>query len=422
MSKPVCILHILGVVLIMSVWVFRIPALESISMFLFFSTYIVDVVKEKRIARFRWSREKWLYVAFILLFLIAPLWQLFTGSFAEHYYNRFMSNRLYFLMAGIVGMLGLSEKVKTKYIAYSMAAVSLFMILFILFKMDWPYFFSQAAKRWVIAEVRVKYFTDHLVFNMYLNTTLVFIFHTLKKDAHGKWSKWFLTASAAIIVLAECTSEGRTGLAVMAVILAIFLFSRIKRKSFQVVIAACIALICGGFLLLRHGQSAIIKDENSRFALFLQHDRLFTPDSTDSNRTAIWRVGMHVIQEKPLLGYGISGARVAYVDKGFTDRDFMEKYYEPLYLAARPDPKHKYGAHVHNSFLDIWMQHGILGVLLLIFVFIWPVIISPPKNRLSVIMLVIVFGSQALVDIIGGAVITQALAFGLLLLLCDTTS
>ena len=50
-------------------------------------------------------------------------------------------------------------------------------------------------------------------------------------------------------------------------------------------------------------------------------------DVNTNARRFIWKTALHVIGEKPLLGYGVSDGRKAYVDYSVTDEDFCQYYF-----------------------------------------------------------------------------------------------
>lgn len=416
-NKILFSIHLTGALIIMATWIFPQIIWQTIGLALFVPTYIADIVMKKRITNFRWSKDKWLYIAFLVLVLMTPIWQVFTDSLSDHIYTRTLEKRLLLLLFGIVGLLGLDHRVKIRYFAYVMSAVSVALIIYLFAKVDWGYFSEQAAKRWVLAEVRQQYIASHLFFNLYLNTTLVLLFHTLSHDRLQRWVKTLLTAACCLIIGTLMTTEGRTGLLAMLAVSAVFLFCQLKSKAIRVSIVGFLIIIAATYAVLRFCQPAIIKDNNSRFALLVHTDRLFTPASTDNSRLAIWQNAWKVISRKPVLGYGVSKGRKVFVDTAVKDSNFYENYYQNMFLKAFPDEKDRYMAHPHNAFLDIWIQHGLPGLLTLAFIFIWPLPAAPKENRLSVFLFIIVYGLQAMFEVLGNALVIPALAFGLVLMM-----
>jgi exopolysaccharide production protein ExoQ len=73
-------------------------------------------------------------------------------------------------------------------------------------------------------------------------------------------------------------------------------------------------------------------------------------DRSLTGRTAIWKASIRAIVERPLLGYGWGGV--------FTGNDL-----EPTYTIQR---RTKFlTPHAHNAVLNLWLQLGIVGVILM---------------------------------------------------------
>ena len=82
-----------------------------------------------------------------------------------------------------------------------------------------------------------------------------------------------------------------------------------------------------------------------------------------------WRLALHLIEQRPFTGWGLSGypkAKQAMVDQGLAHPSVME-----------------YG-HAHNEILDMWVKRGLLGlVLLLLFYAVPAYVFWPTHQRLS---------------------------------------
>lgn len=157
-------------------------------------------------------------------------------------------------------------------------------------------------------------------------------------------SKWLPGASLGLAVLMAylAQSAGMTvamGLIAFAAVVAIFAEGRpkpVRHRIYRVAIAVLSVVIVLGILL--------------REVVFDLLDR--SPDAT--GRFSIWEKVWGLITEKPLEGWGWIGYWIPGVEpfEGLVEINGV-----PMYQA-------------HNAYLDIWMQLGILGLVLLVWLMI----------------------------------------------------
>ena len=79
---------------------------------------------------------------------------------------------------------------------------------------------------------------------------------------------------------------------------------------------------------------------------------------TEHDRWLSWKAAIAAIEEAPLLGYGIGDAK-----------DVLVAKYKELGSMYQNHAKHRYNA--HNQFLQTWLETGVLGVFILLFIFTW---------------------------------------------------
>ncbi|AXT61818.1 hypothetical protein D1816_16130 [Aquimarina sp. AD10] len=128
------------------------------------------------------------------------------------------------------------------------------------------------------------------------------------------------------------------------------------------------------------------------FIVFLQNPRVFvfyknvsdnTIQNTKTDNTTVeksrlltWDASIKLIQEAPLLGYGI----------GDTNDVLMKKYEELNYVSNYTN---KYNA--HNQFLQTFLQTGIIGFLILISIFILLALrMRRSRNEFSVFLILFI--------------------------------
>src|SRR5690606_18692132 len=79
---------------------------------------------------------------------------------------------------------------------------------------------------------------------------------------------------------------------------------------------------------------------------------------TEHDRWLTWKAAIKAIEEAPLLGYGVGDAK-----------DVLVAKYKELGPAYQNHVKHRYNA--HNQFLQTWLETGIPGIFILLFIFTW---------------------------------------------------
>jgi O-antigen ligase len=99
---------------------------------------------------------------------------------------------------------------------------------------------------------------------------------------------------------------------------------------------------------------------------------LFKKDSANG-RTLIWKVTLNMIADHPLAGTGIGGFKANYMD------------YQATYFKAHPETDEAMLAgdtnYAFNELLQQTSEHGIVGGLLLVFIFISALITNPAKKN-----------------------------------------
>ena len=79
---------------------------------------------------------------------------------------------------------------------------------------------------------------------------------------------------------------------------------------------------------------------------------IFGKDSTLTGRTYLWQQGIEAIRENPILGTGYQG----YWVPGFAD---AERLWDDFFITARS------GFHFHNTFIEVAVETGLVGLALL---------------------------------------------------------
>jgi O-antigen ligase len=105
-------------------------------------------------------------------------------------------------------------------------------------------------------------------------------------------------------------------------------------------------------------------------------------ETTDS-RIIIWNNALHTIKEKPIAGHGIGDAL-----------DELIKEHEKTGYASGVEKR----LDAHNQFLETWLQSGIIGLISLLLVFIFPVYHAIKKKQELLFLFLLVAFTQLLFE------------------------
>lgn len=149
-----------------------------------------------------------------------------------------------------------------------------------------------------------------------------------------RWLAWVcFILSLALLLL----SNSITALVVFSTLLILLPLYRALRWRYTLAVPLLI------FAVVMVGAVAVYSVSNTEIVL----DALGR-DATLTGRTPLWDAVMDMIRERPWLGYGYSAFWLG-----------LEGESAKLWLATGQEY-----AHAHNSFLDLWLQLGLLGVVI----------------------------------------------------------
>lgn len=341
--------------------------------------FLADYAANRRWRTWSWHRDKWLYVALIVYYLFIPLWQLGSDTYDQQRFFYILETHLSLLLCGGIGIMGLNNMVKVRHIAYVMLASCLFTSFYIIFRSGgWAFFAhwpGEQAKLFTF--FRIKWVSSHMVYNLYLNTTLIFAIYLLKQKDVRRSVKIGVTAVCVWIFYLLCLTEGRIGLFTALLIGVTLLLTYTYRLRLNQFVPIMIIYIAAGALVIS------------------QHKR-FKSDSIEHNpRWVIWEASIDVIKEKPLTGHGVCGAKARLTEKSLVGEGELQDYYRPRINETN---KHRL-PHPHNAFLQAWSDFGIAGVATLLFIFLFPLTMQPVRHRIYVFMIVGCFIIQSMTDL-----------------------
>ncbi|MFI3296501.1 MAG: O-antigen ligase family protein [bacterium] len=357
---------LLAASLIFEIGLVRIPVT------LFCCSVFADIIINRRWKNAKWDKSKLIFIAMILYYLLGWVSHSFETENLDLFYRE-IENRLPFIAFGIIGLLGwVTPKLKPQHIAIVMIATSLICTLWswttMLMIEELPNNFGEYQHLFI--EHRVN---SHMVYNIYLNTTILFSIYSLLHTSKFK-SKIAYGSAIAVLYAILLTTEGRVGfftanLLIFGVIS--YLVFRRKRLLFTIPYTA-IAIILFG-------------------AVIMSHEKV--KDSADDPRIAIWENTINLIKEKPIFGHAINGARIAFIENRYNNEEFAH------YLNfLEEENKDIVDAHPHNVFLNSMLEFGIIGILLLGFIYAYPLFVLRGERFVYTIGFIMIIGVQSLFE------------------------
>lgn len=183
------------------------------------------------------------------------------------------------------------------------------------------------------------------------------------------WKTVFFFVSIVMGFLASFLSLSRGGWLLLLIIpfLFIFLFDGIKRKlnafSVLLIITFISISVLSQFSFLQNRVNLAQQEVQGYF----ESKENFVESSVGA-RLEQWSIAWKMGIEKPFFGWG---------DKGF----FVER--EKMVERGEAHPSALNLPHTHHDFLEMWATRGFLGILFLLYVYIYPIyVFYPTKNKL----------------------------------------
>lgn len=391
-------LPVLGILLIVMSMPFGYNPIQKTGHYLFSCSYVLDYMCNTRWKKWRWDKRYWIYILQIGFFLLVPIWQLFDNQHT-HILQRTIEHFLPFLLFGVCGILGMTDKLKIEYVASTMILTSIAIIIYTLTLVGLPNL--EHMTPWInnFNFILHGHINSHMILNLYWNFSIILGIYLVWRSQMGKIWKIITAILMIPVFIALCMTDGRTGLLTLVGIILILLVNYMcsHRKWWMTGVIL-------GFLV---GVST-----------FLTQRETFIRATSETNpRIYIWKVTTDMIKERPFLGYGVCSARKEFVERGLTNQDFYNNYTKHLieYLQTKNKVVDLSIMHPHNVLLETWTQFGIIGVIILLTCLTLPLFMRLGKYQIFLTLCVYAFAMQSIFESLGSSL--QPLYFCLMILL-----
>jgi O-antigen ligase len=314
------------------------------------------------------------YTSYFLVMLF-----LFTLSFIyfpfEHPYPDFklqLEHRLSLLGFGLIGLAGVFSRINLKVIYYSIIASGLLVIAFIAsVKFGSLILHGQQLS---IVDIRQMYVNYHMGFDFSLNMGLTACGFLFIKNFRTKGikQKIFLLLSFCLLFFVLLISEGRSGFIASILIVAFF-------------ILYFLCVYCRKFFWITCALMPVLA-----FYMIRSHSRMDFERIENEPREYLFANACTLIKEKPILGYGMQGAQY-YIDsvryhRHQTDSTFLNMWHQNEMVDS------------HNQYIQITVEYGLLGLLILLVLFVVPVFLVSGEYKLFMMCFIFLIGFQSLFD------------------------
>lgn len=367
-KKLVNIFNLAACLFLVFTLITRDYALQETAYFLFFVSYVVEFVTDKKWQNFRLNKTTAYFLVILTFFLLALAYYPFEQS--DRYFRFLIEKRYPLLGFSVVGFFGVNSLYKLKYLINTLILTSLTIIIYLVFFKVGINTFIENTNLFNIR--REMHINTHMIVNFYLNCSILGIWYLLSnnwKTTHILVKSIFIL-SVILFIVALSISEGRTGfvLGLFVSITIVFVELWKKKKTLGIIF----------ILIIPWGAGVLISS----------HQRMSKEVIMSEPRYFLWESGLDVVKESPVLGHGISTAQVKFdaAREIYQTEEYRNHWKESKHLDS------------HNQYLQTWMELGIVGMLLVIYISFAPLFLIQKKRKNILLLLIILCSSQAFFD------------------------
>lgn len=216
------------------------------------------------------------------------------------------------------------------------------------------------------------HFVNPAYFSLFINILVIYSYVILYK--YG-FSKKMIAVSVSIVVFSAvylvmlCNRANFISFALIIVAIGVYELAVKKHRRAAIIIFSAIAIVIGSVLSTGRGRDMVrkitksVSVEQADTTATAVQDTVLTLEERKANltkandRVSVWGSAIRVIKKYPVFGSGV----------GDSDDALLGQYYIEGKIELAES---KMGT--HNQFLDIWLECGILGFLILVALMLIP--------------------------------------------------
>jgi len=349
-------------------------SVQQIGFYFFFISFFLEIFLDRKWQNIKLDKVRIYFLIMLLFFLLIFIYHPFENS--NKYFLRFVELRLALFGYAVVGFFGVNKLYKLEYIANAFVVSSVIVILILVFgAVGIKEFIVNPERAALFNHLRIIHINSHLVFNVYLNISLVFCWYYLFKVKSLKYKKVkfpFYIIAAILIIYILLISEGRMGLLTcMSMLLLIIGVNLWRLRKLYV------------YILILFAPFVV-------WILISSHKRLTPLELKNDPHAPIWNAAIDVAKNQPFIGYGASRAQEEF-DVSFDK--FLPKEYKVGW-------KENKILHCQNQFLQTYMEFGIIGIFLLIYLITAPLVLAENGRRFLSFLLMFIIAAQFNTEIV----------------------
>ena len=345
-------------------------AVFRLAYFIFFLSFVIEIFTDKKWSNINFDNKKWYYIVLGVFFLLALIDIPFDDS--PVYLKHLLEKRLSLLGFAIVGFFGVNKYYKLNYFLNTIFISTILTTLYILFRgVGIQEFISNPERNEAFNLMRSKYVNSHMIFNFFLNISLISVWYILTRSWNRTiwWKRYLYVIGLTIIFSTLSISEGRTGFVVGILLMFSFIFFEIwkRRKVVGIIVALMIPVLLIG--------------------IASQHKRMSVKSVENEPRWFLWQSAVSVIKESPIWGVGISDAQEKF---DLARPKYQTEEYRLRWIDSKIDS--------HSQYLQTTMEFGIFGLLILLFLYAYPVFIAENNRKLFSFFILFLCAYQSVFD------------------------
>lgn len=358
-------INFFSLLLLAALLILKFTPLRLISFYVFFGSYVIEFITDKKWTNFKWDNKKTYFAIIILFFCLSLIHYPFEQD--TKYYKLLMELRYPLLGFSIVGIFGLNHLFKLKYLIYTLVLTSVTAIIYTLLKVNFHEFIHDTQ---AFNFTRTDYVNIHTYVNFYINSSILGIWYLLS----NQWKetplnqKVFLLSCIPVFLFILQISEGRSGFLFglgMTSLLILYELWKYK-KIFGFLFLLVIPIV--GFIAID------------------KHQRMDPQGIKNDPRFFLWEASYNVAKEHPICGVGMSTAQVKFDAwrKVYQTKEFEDAWKDTVLIDS------------DNQYVQTWMEFGIVGIILLIIIYFLPLFLVDKQRRIITLFFILMFVFQSL--------------------------
>ena len=382
-------INLFAAVLVASSLIFW-ESMQKPAIYLFCISYLIEFFTDKKWKTLKFSNKAYWCIAVFVFYILAYIYKPFEST--SNYFSIVINNRSSLLVSVFVVLFGVNNLFKMTYFLNTFILTSILAILYLaLYRVGVSDLINNESRFDLFNSARIQWINSHTIFNYYLNISIVFIWYilTFSWNKIKGWQRFFYLTATALIFFSITISEGRSGFLTGIILFVgyiIFYFFKRNKK-----VGILIALLTPLFVV----------------GLASQKERFSNQALQNEPRLILWKTAFDIVKTAPILGHGISDPQNKFMESLSTNqsKEFIVANQNNKILDA------------HNQYLQTLMEFGITGLILLVFIYIFPILLVEKKLKIVTIYLIATILFQSFFDVFFTGIFSHFFAFLMILIL-----